>query len=578
MPIKTILTAILATALGVSTISPVSASVPSFVTSHSPSSPVSAASDKARQVGGQTVLQLATPPSRAQLATALNRPTPIVGGTDTGIDQAPWQVALVDLSGASDYDAQYCAGSIIDESWILTAAHCVEGVSAEDIGVLSGVDYLDDVDYSYDNLSYADLLVTHEDYDTDLITNDIALIHLTDPLTLVAGVREVISLPTSSPAVGAYLRITGWGSTDSLGGGYPQQLQTSTQRIVSTSTCSSLYDGFSIATMLCVGVTPFLTTAVCDGDSGGPAAYISGGTATLVGLVSYGAAAGCAEGYPSVLTKVYAFTTWIAENMIDPVDPEEGVLDYAWLELEYPTVYPKSDGFKDTIDIYAHVVSTMGEGYEEPLGAGSKIVIKKGTVVVKTWTLSNSGDTYLTWNGKKGTAIVAGTYTATLTAYGMNGVAVTDTINIKVSSKKLVTKTWKKTKTGKLFSTYLSYDSTACQFYGTKIRVWTYGEEAICYGSIGLPESIQASYADAKLTVKLSVTKNDGDYCGAFIVTQATAGWKDICTRKTYTWNMGSLDTSDGVITANLWGSGDYAYTSYYASQIQFIIKFKKLE
>src|SRR5512141_2554866 len=43
----------------------------------------------------------------------------IVGGVDADITAAPWQVAVMDSTWW-----QYCGGSIIDESWILTAAHC----------------------------------------------------------------------------------------------------------------------------------------------------------------------------------------------------------------------------------------------------------------------------------------------------------------------------------------------------------------------------------------------------------------------------------------------------------------------
>ena len=50
----------------------------------------------------------------------------IVGGEDTTIRDYPWQVSLqISFDGSSW--SHTCGGSIIDEKWVITAAHCVEG-------------------------------------------------------------------------------------------------------------------------------------------------------------------------------------------------------------------------------------------------------------------------------------------------------------------------------------------------------------------------------------------------------------------------------------------------------------------
>jgi secreted trypsin-like serine protease len=45
----------------------------------------------------------------------------IVGGRKTDINQVPWQAAL----SRKGYYGSFCGGSIIDEYWVVTAAHCV---------------------------------------------------------------------------------------------------------------------------------------------------------------------------------------------------------------------------------------------------------------------------------------------------------------------------------------------------------------------------------------------------------------------------------------------------------------------
>jgi len=51
------------------------------------------------------------------------------------------------------------------------------------------------------------------------------------------------------------------------------------------------------------------------GDIGGPLVYLeSDGIYTQVGIVSFGAAAGCELGYPVVFTRVTSFLSWISEN------------------------------------------------------------------------------------------------------------------------------------------------------------------------------------------------------------------------------------------------------------------------
>ena len=58
----------------------------------------------------------------------------VVGGVDVDIKDYPWQVALTSSPSGSGF----CGGSIIGDSWILTAAHCVNGTSASGLYIRCG--------------------------------------------------------------------------------------------------------------------------------------------------------------------------------------------------------------------------------------------------------------------------------------------------------------------------------------------------------------------------------------------------------------------------------------------------------
>ncbi len=57
-----------------------------------------------------------------------------MGGVDVDIKDYPWQVALTSSPSGSGF----CGGSIIGDSWVLTAAHCVNGDSPSNLYIRAG--------------------------------------------------------------------------------------------------------------------------------------------------------------------------------------------------------------------------------------------------------------------------------------------------------------------------------------------------------------------------------------------------------------------------------------------------------
>lgn len=60
--------------------------------------------------------------------------TRIVGGVETGINEYPYMVGLVDTVRRE----VYCGASIISNRYVLSAAHCVYQRSVADLGALVG--------------------------------------------------------------------------------------------------------------------------------------------------------------------------------------------------------------------------------------------------------------------------------------------------------------------------------------------------------------------------------------------------------------------------------------------------------
>ena len=242
----------------------------------------------------------------------------IVGGQDAPPGMAPWQVSL--QYSRDGRWSHFCGGSLISPSWVLTAAHCIDGSRPGDVSVAHGSQSLS----SGGERRTPERFVVHEGYTRASQGDDIALIRLSEPFSSVATTVQLQSrvLERRFGAPGACSVVTGWGSVEAWSPGrsrssdrtLPDRLRAVDLPILDNPACAAVYGSDAItAGQVCAGYEQG-TMDSCQGDSGGPLVVPGGPTGwTQIGVVSWGA--GCAQPRAyGVYTRVSHYVDWILEQ------------------------------------------------------------------------------------------------------------------------------------------------------------------------------------------------------------------------------------------------------------------------
>ncbi|MDT7573424.1 MAG: hypothetical protein QOE05_3598 [Actinomycetota bacterium] len=230
--------------------------------------------------------------SATALALAVTTPaSAIVGGAAASEGEFGFMAALEDGTGF-----QFCGGSVIGASWVLTAAHCVPDADASDLYVVTGRTNLSDtsrgqvikVDKVYVNPQYADS------------AHDSALLHLSTP-TSSPAIALAGAADDGLEAAGKPVTVTGWGDqTPTLGLNATSSLRKVDLSVVSDSECGQTNFGFDAATGVCASA---LLKDSCQGDSGGPLFATTPAGRIQIGIVSYGQSCALPK-FPGVYSEV----------------------------------------------------------------------------------------------------------------------------------------------------------------------------------------------------------------------------------------------------------------------------------
>jgi len=225
---------------------------------------------------------------------------PVVGGDSASIEDYPYAVYLVDGRGN-----QYCGGTVISETEVLTAAHCALAVRQADIGVVVGRERT--ASNRGTEVGVDDVWVA-PGYSDPLSGDDIAVLTLSEPVS-----ASPARLPRSSDdhlyEPGTMATVVGWGRLFE-NGPKPGSLRAAEVPLVSDSECARVFRSFDADTMVCAGYDSGGIDA-CQGDSGGP--LLVGDV--VIGIVSWGD--GCAKPEtPGVYTRVSTYTDDIRADLV----------------------------------------------------------------------------------------------------------------------------------------------------------------------------------------------------------------------------------------------------------------------
>jgi secreted trypsin-like serine protease len=237
----------------------------------------------------------------------------IVGGTSVPDSKYPFMVALLDTrKGATAFDQLHCGGTLIDRDSVLTAAHCVEGLSATPLRVTVGRTVLNSDQGQTRRVSK---ILIHPRWFSLTVAYDAAVLKLSRPVRGADPLRLATSSQDFLEKAGRDATVAGWGYTAqrSPDGYTPDKKDTWVNRmreaqvpIVSDSGAEQAYDaiygpsGYIPPIQVAAGTTG---KDACEGDSGGPMFTKLNGRFTQIGITSFGY--GCGEsGYPGVYAEV----------------------------------------------------------------------------------------------------------------------------------------------------------------------------------------------------------------------------------------------------------------------------------
>lgn len=252
----------------------------------------------------------------------------ILGGEETDPDEYPW-TAMLAYEGISGRRSYGCGGTLINERYVVTAAHCVDALRVRKlVAVRLGewdLDTTEDCRGSRCFVEYQDdytveKVIVHENYSNQNLNkvNDIALIKLNSTVERTELVAPIciptLEMAKSMQIEGTSFDVAGWGKTET-GFLSRRKLKVSLpgQPIETCNTAFAAANVTFTGKQICAGGVDGKDS--CKGDSGGPLMLIMNNRWHLVGIVSLGAKPCGKQGIPGVYTRFGEYLDWVAAKI-----------------------------------------------------------------------------------------------------------------------------------------------------------------------------------------------------------------------------------------------------------------------
>ena len=140
------------------------------------------------------------------------------GSIVESINEYPFNINLFTYFGSNGLP--FCSASLIDEEWLVTAAHCAEAAQENidwgaSIYAFMGTNSIYVYEETFEANEVLEIFI-HPEYNVQTIQNDIAVFKIA-PVQFNEGIQPIL-LSNIRPEHGSFAKITGYGSTENYSG------------------------------------------------------------------------------------------------------------------------------------------------------------------------------------------------------------------------------------------------------------------------------------------------------------------------------------------------------------------------
>ncbi len=236
----------------------------------------------------------------------------VIGGQTAPIAEYPW---MARIQYESAVEPLICSGTVVAPRIVLTAAHCIEGLSSDTLAPVSTYRVITGIaaesKAAEAGVSAVSQVAVYPQFEEHKIHGDAGILILSEP---VAAPPIRLAAPGESAlwAGGSRLEAAGWGMTERGVEIAADSFHVGATQALSRRGCERRRGPFySPAFQLCATGAPSFQNIACLGDSGGPAiARDPNGNPVEVGIFSL-VGRDCDPHYPSVYTRVDRISGWV---------------------------------------------------------------------------------------------------------------------------------------------------------------------------------------------------------------------------------------------------------------------------